>query len=193
MSFDVKGAYNGVDRSVLLRRLRERRIPEVLIRWVDSFCSSQRASIVVNRYQSEEMAIVHAGLPQGSPLSPILFLFLNANLVDVPITRRKGAIAFVDDYTRWTVGSSAEANTTILQRKAIPRALEWAAQSGAAFEAEKTSFIHFTRNQRQRQLPAVPLHVDRATVAPASEVKILGVIFDQDLRFKSHIGKAANK
>ena len=193
VSFDVKGAYNGVDRTVLLWRLRERRIPEVLIRWVDSFCSSRRASIVVNMYQSEEMAIAHAGLPQGSPLSPILFLFLNANLVDVSITRRKGAIAFVDDYTRWTVGSSAEANTTVLQRKVIPRALEWAAQSGAAFEAEKTSFIHFTRNRRQRQLPAVPLHVNGATVAPAPEVKILGVIIDQGLRFKSHIGKAANK
>jgi hypothetical protein len=176
VSFDVKGAYNGVDRSVLLRRLRERRIPEVLVRWVDSFCSSRRASIVVNAYQSEEMAIEHAGLPQGSPLSPILFLFLNANLVDVAITRRKGAIAFVDDYTGWTVGSSAEANTTVLQRKVIPRALEWAAQSGAAFEAEKTSLIHFTRNPRHCQLPAVPLLVNGATVAPAPEVKILGVI-----------------
>ncbi|KAJ5117672.1 hypothetical protein N7448_011304 [Penicillium atrosanguineum] len=193
VSFDVTGAYNGVDRTVLLRRLRERRIPDVLVRWVDSFCSSRRASIVVNMYQSEEMAIEHAGLPQGSPLSPILFLFLNANLMDVPITRRKGAIAFVDDYTRWTVGPSAEANTSVLQRKVVPRALEWAAQSGAAFEAEKTSFIHFTRNQRHRQLPAAPLLVKGATVTPAPELKILGVILDQDLRFKSHIGMAANK
>ena len=193
VSFDVKGAYNGVDPGVLLRRLRERRIPEILIRWIDSFCSRRRATIAVNAYQSEEMAIHHAGLPQGSPLSPILFLFLNANLVDVPISRTKGAIAFVDDYTRWTVGSSAEANTATLQRRVIPRALEWAAKSGAAFEAEKTTFIHFTRNQRQRQLPAVPLYVDGAIVAPAPEVKILGVILDQKLRFKSHVGKAASK
>jgi hypothetical protein len=158
VSFDVKGAYNGVDRNVLLRRLRERRIPEVLVRWIDSFCSGRRASIVVNSYESEEMGIDHAGLPQGSPLSPILFLFFNASLVDTPITKRKGAIAFVDDYTRWTVGLSAEANTAVLQRKVIPPALDWAARSGAAFEAQKTSFIHFTRNPRQRQLPAVPLH-----------------------------------
>ena len=193
VSFDVKGAYNGVDGRVLLRRLRERRIPDVLVRWIDSFCFARRASIVVNMHQSEEVDIRHAGLPQGSPLSPILFLFLNANLVDDLITRRKGAIAFVDDYTRWTVGPSAEANTTTLQQKVIPRALEWAARSGAIFEAEKTSFIHFTRNQRLRQLPAIPLYVDGAAVTPAPEVKILGVLLDQDHRFKSHIGKAGSK
>ncbi|KAI2669422.1 hypothetical protein LCP963914a_9931 [Penicillium roqueforti] len=144
-------------------------------------------------YHSEEMAVEHAGLPQGSPLSPVLFLFMNANLVDVPITKRTGVIAFVDDYTRWTVGSSADENTAVLQQKVIPHALEWAAQSGAVFEAEKTSLIHFTRNPRHRPLPALPLHVNGAIVAPASEVKILGVILDQDLRFRSHIGKAANK
>jgi hypothetical protein len=118
---------------VLLRRLQERQIPEILVRWIDSFCSERRASIVVNAYESEEMGIDHAGLPQGSPLSPILFLFMNATLIDTPITKKRGAIAFVDDYTRWTVGSSAEANTAVLQHKVIPRALDWAAWSGAAF------------------------------------------------------------
>jgi hypothetical protein len=66
-------------------------------------------------YQSEEVDIRCAGLPQGSPLSPILFLFFNVKLVDIPIMRKEDAIAFVDDYTRWTVGLSAEANTITLQ------------------------------------------------------------------------------
>ncbi|KAJ6037972.1 hypothetical protein N7499_003337 [Penicillium canescens] len=114
------------------------------------------------------MAIKHAGVPQGSPLSSILFLFLNANPVDASITRRKGAIAFVVDYTRRTVGSSAKANTTILQQKVIPRALEWAVQASAAFEAARTLFIYFSRNQRLCQLSAVPCHMNGATVAPAS-------------------------
>jgi hypothetical protein len=139
------------------------------------------------------LEIHHVGLPQVSPLSPILFLFLNANLVDVLITKRKEAIASVHDYTRWMVGSSAEASTATLQRKVISRALQWAARSGAAFEPENTSFIYFTSKQRLRQLPAVPLYVDGATVGPAPEVKILGVILDQQLRFESHIGKAASK
>jgi hypothetical protein len=58
VSLEVKGAYNGVDPGVLLRRLRERRIPEVLIRWVDSFCSSRRALIVVNNVVGKRVAHV---------------------------------------------------------------------------------------------------------------------------------------
>ena len=38
-----------------------------------------------------------------------------------------------------------------------------------------------------------PLHMDGTAITPASEVKILGVILDQMLRFKSHVGKAASK
>jgi hypothetical protein len=36
---------------------------------------------------------------QGSPLSPILFLFFNSDLVQCTINRNGGSIAFVDDYT----------------------------------------------------------------------------------------------
>lgn len=193
VSFDVKGAYNGVSKEVLLRRLSENRLPEILVRWISSFCTERRAQIVVNKYLSEVMPIDHAGLPQGSPLSPILFLFMNANLVKVRITDKKGAIAFVDDYTHWVVGPSAEANTVRLQEKVIPRALQWAKESGALFEPEKTSFIHFTRNPRLRQQPTVPLWVEETPVLAKSAVKLLGVVLDQELRFRLHAAMAAKK
>lgn len=90
VSFDVKGAYNGVAKKVLIRRLQQRRVPAALVQWIDAFCS------------------------QGSPLSPILYLFFNADLVDVPINQQGGAMAFVDDYNRWVVGQSADANTETL-------------------------------------------------------------------------------
>jgi hypothetical protein len=193
VSFDVKGAYNGVSKEVLLRRLSENRLPECLIRWISCFCTERRARIVVNKYCSEVMPIDHAGLPQGSPLSPILFLFINARLVKVRITDKKGAIAFVDDYTHWVVGPSAEANTTRLQARIIPRALQWARESGALFEPEKTSFIHFTRNPRLRQQPAVPLWIEGSPVLAQSAVKLLGVVLDQELRFRLHGAMAAKK
>lgn len=191
LSFDVKGAYNGVARDVLVQRLRQRRVPEVLVKWVEAFCSNRSASIVVNGKTSGVMDLPQAGLPQGSPLSPILFLFFNANLVQSITNKNKGAIAFIDDYSAWVTGSSASENVVKLQRTVVARAEEWEATSGATFEAEKTMLIHFTRNEQRWS--DQPIVIKGREVHPKTEVKILGVVFDQELRFKAHAGRIAKR
>lgn len=75
VSFDDKGAYNGVCKERLLQRLSARRTPSQLIQWIEAICSIRTANIIVNGHTSEVRSLPHAGLPQGSPLSPDLFLF----------------------------------------------------------------------------------------------------------------------
>lgn len=99
VSFDVKGAYTGVCKERLLQRLTARGIPPCLVDWIDAFCSERAVTIVVNGLASGLTELEQAGLPQGSPLSPILFLFFNADLVQQQIDQNGGSIAFVDDYT----------------------------------------------------------------------------------------------
>lgn len=81
ISFDVKGAYNGVCKERLLQRMTARGMPEELCRWVEAFCSERTASLQLNGQTSTTRHVPQAGLPQGSPLSLILFLFFNADLV----------------------------------------------------------------------------------------------------------------
>ena len=125
VSFDVKGACNGVNHQVLLQRLRARQLPEMLVNWVASFCTERRATVTVNGHNSATMDLLHPGLPQGSPLSPILFLFFNADLVTNVINKHQGAMAFVDEPSAWVTGPSAAANTEKIQQRIIPRAEQW--------------------------------------------------------------------
>lgn len=191
VSFDVQGAYNGVCHNVLLQRLRSRQIPDTLVRWIGAFCSDRQASITVNEESSNRFPLPQAGLPQGSPLSPILFLFFNADLVQTPINATQGAIAFVDDYNAWVVGDTAAENTRRLQAELIPRVQQWEQESGATFEASKTCFIHFTRNTRKQA--DTPLHIKDALIAPSSTAKVLGVILDQALWFREHSSRASKR
>jgi hypothetical protein len=151
VSFDVKGAYNGVCKERLVQRLRARGILEDLLRWIEAFCSNRTATIQVNGQASEMRSLPQAGLPQGSPLSPILFLFFNADLVQQRIDCYGGAIAFVDDFTAWVTGPTAESNRHGIE-EIINKALDWEGRSGATFEAEKTAIIHFTRKAHKVRL-----------------------------------------
>ena len=108
ITFDIKGAYNGVNIQILITRLRQRGIPETLIGWIESFYTNRKAQISLPGFQSEIQTIEEAGLPQGSLLSLNLFNFYNTNLVEAPINKNGGAIGFVDDYTRWVVGETPD-------------------------------------------------------------------------------------
>jgi hypothetical protein len=43
VSFDVKGAFNGVHTSVLTQRLAERRVPKPMVEWIGDFVSNRHA------------------------------------------------------------------------------------------------------------------------------------------------------
>ncbi|EAQ91984.1 hypothetical protein CHGG_00219 [Chaetomium globosum CBS 148.51] len=190
ISFDVKGAYNGVCKERLVQRMRARGIPEELCRWTEAFCSDRTASIQVNGHAAERRDLPQAGLPQGSPLSPILFLFFNADLVQRKIDSNGGAIAFVDDFTAWVTGPTAQSTRKGIEA-IIDQALDWEKRSGATFEADKTAVIHFTRKAYKAN--SEPFTIKGQDVQPKDHVKILGVVMDAKLRYKEHIARAASK
>jgi ribonuclease HI len=190
ISFDVKGAYNGVCKERLLQRMKARGIPEDLLRWVEAFCSERTATIQINGQSSEVQNLPQAGLPQGSPLSPILFLFFNADLVQRQIDSQGGAIAFVDDFTAWVTGPTAQSNREGIEA-IIAEALDWEKRSGATFEADKTAIIHFA--PKAHKTDQEPFTIKGQTVVPRDHVKILGVLMDTRLKYKEHIARVASK
>jgi hypothetical protein len=76
-----------------------------------------------------------------------LYILYNGNLLLRKINTEEGDMGFVDDYTAWVVGNSAEENILKLQETVIPRVVDWECKSRATFEAEKTQLIHFTYNR----------------------------------------------
>jgi Reverse transcriptase (RNA-dependent DNA polymerase) len=78
---------------------------------VTDFLSDRRTEVRVNEFTLPE-ARVAVGIPQGSPISPILYLFYNADLLEncENIRLRTSAIGFVDDVNILTYGESTEQN-----------------------------------------------------------------------------------
>lgn len=191
VAFDLKGAFNGVNHATLDARLREKKIPTPARVWIQSFMQGRRSSIHFDGFSTETAPLEHAGLAQGSPLSPILFAFFNADLVDQDVNTQGGASAYIDDYFRWVVGRSAEENLHRLQQEDIPRITQWAQRTGSAFSAEKTELIHLTR--RKKELCHGSISMGGKVVAASPVAKLLGVLFDQELRWKEHVQRAVKQ
>ncbi|KAI3014160.1 hypothetical protein CBS147347_11515 [Aspergillus niger] len=191
VAFDLKGAFNGVNKTSLDIRLQAKGIPKVARRWIASFMSGRQARIGFDDYCSEVIPLGNAGLAQGSPLSPILFAFINSDLVDQPVNYHGGASAFIDDYFRWRVGRSAEENLAKLQSEDMPRIEAWARKTGSSFAAEKTELIHITRKRREQCRGQIT--INSSVITPSTTAKLLGVIFDHELRWKEHVQQAVKR
>ncbi|KAH7471445.1 hypothetical protein FOMA001_g13039 [Fusarium oxysporum f. sp. matthiolae] len=94
VTMNIQGAFDTVMRNRLVLRLREQGWPDHLARWAGSFMSDRSARV---RYQDTltSSSPLECGLPQGSPVTPILFL-----LYTEPIYRLgnpQGRFGYADD------------------------------------------------------------------------------------------------
>jgi Reverse transcriptase (RNA-dependent DNA polymerase) len=109
LSLDVSGAFDRVSHTRLIHNLRKRRIPEEITNWVLDFLQDRETEIRLGDFTLESSK-VFAGIPQGSCISPILYLFYNADLLDIceNTTLRTSATGFIDDINILTHSTSTE-------------------------------------------------------------------------------------
>ena len=77
---DVKGAFDHINRKRLLELLKELKLPGNILAWVASFLTDRQACLVVDGIEGP-LEDIQAGLPQGSPVSPILFIIYISKLL----------------------------------------------------------------------------------------------------------------
>jgi hypothetical protein len=106
---DMTGAYDRVVPVRLLHNMRERKILKWIVKWEGSFISNRTTTLCLPGYNTNAFP-THTCIPQGSPLSPILFLFSNANLVEFcnPLTLPASGTGFVNDVNALAFGKSTE-------------------------------------------------------------------------------------
>jgi hypothetical protein len=130
---DVSGAFDNVSRPRLLHNLRKCRIDERIVRLIGSFLSDRSTTLKLQEYTAPSVPI-ETGMPQGSPLSLILYLFYNADLIETCKTEHTEAVGYVDDASILAIGSSAAKNCKTL--KTIHRSTEhWARKTWITIRA----------------------------------------------------------
>ena len=183
---DVKGAFDNVSAHRLQTTMTEMGLPVPLVAWVQSFLSDRRTSLSFDG-KKEDMLPVRTGIPQGSPISPILFLIYLQPLFSYLETHHPGHFypSYIDDVGITVVGRSEAQNARTLENIATT-IMTWSDENALSFDGPKTELIHF---KHRRNAPVNPLSITIGTntIQPSSCLRWLGVWLDPRLTFRRHI------
>jgi len=158
--------------------------------FVQSFLRDRTTCLKLGEYKDQPRPQL-TGIPQGSILSPILFLLFASTLLPMLEEGHTTALGFVNDTNILTYGKTTEENCQRLEAAHTKR-LRWAAQHGAAFPPLIYQLIHFTRSRSRHNLQAT-VNIQGFQEGPVPALKLLGVWVATKLQWGPHIKKAAEK
>lgn len=187
LTLDIKGAFDTVLSGRLQRRLYEQRWPNWLIMWVKSFMSNRSIKIRLGDTVTEETKL-HCGLPQGSPVSPILFMLYTEPILRVG--KQRGNFSYADDIAILRTGHSLTECTEKITND-LERLLAWGQENALSFDPEKTELQHFTQAPRPKEYPGIS--IDGKEIEANQVTRWLGIWLDRKLSFLTHCQKWAAK
>ncbi|KAF5696619.1 hypothetical protein FGLOB1_13389 [Fusarium globosum] len=205
MGLDISGAYDNVWRQALIQTLADKGFPRWIVNMIQSFLSDRTACFNLPGIVSLPFDL-NTGVPQGSPLSPILFFFFAAPLlqraktfknypVEADGKRSKVdlfAFAFVDDIYLMAISDNYAANCKGLEML-HEGLMDTANELDLRFGAHKYSIMHFKKPQSKKShndvIPSIPGFCKK----PEPNMRILGVIVSSDLTWGDHISMVISK
>jgi hypothetical protein len=110
---DIEGAFPNAVTNCLLHTMRRRKIPTSLVDFTERALRGRRTRLSFDSYLSNWIPITN-GIGQGDPISMILYIIYNSDLVEVPKNKNKNALAFVDDTAFVAIGKDFNATHATL-------------------------------------------------------------------------------
>lgn len=152
---DVKGTFDHVSKAELFRKMLDLDIDRDLIGWTKSFLTNRKVQLVIDCHENRERK-TETGIPQGSPVSPILFLIYISQVFDVvaeacPLIT---SLSFVDDLGFIVSGTSVR-NIAQSLEKVAETAIKWGMVNAVTYDTSKTEAMLFSKSRRQQLIQQI--------------------------------------
>ena len=112
---NVEGAFPNVVTDRLIHNLGRRKIPAIYMTFIKQLLTRRRIRLKFDDFISESINILN-GIGQGDPLSMILYILYNADLLEITgDEEHEDSLGYVDDIALIVIGENVEETNRRLQ------------------------------------------------------------------------------
>src|SRR6267154_332344 len=178
---DFKRAFDLLWIDGLILKLIKLKISGNFLKWIKCFLTNRTYQVRVKNSLSSCYSTEN-GTPQGSALSPLLFLIM---INDFPkLSDFTSNAFFADDSTIWRSGKNLAHIFFHLQQD-LDIIYSWCKRWGFIINLDKTSAIVFSKTGTKIQ--NFILKIDNNIIKTVKNVTLLGVTFDSHMTLTSHV------
>ena len=169
-----------------LYKLHQAGINSNLLAVFSSFFTDRSFRNLVNSYTSE-WSFRYTGVPQGSLLSPLIFLIFTADMTTEEVEQLEATpqeSKYVDDLNFWRIAKDFYSLLIQIQI-AIINLQSWCKKWQIEINPIKTKYMVFC-NKKLLPPPSLPVVIDEVPISKVSNKSALGIMIDEDLSFTPH-------
>ena len=186
---DLPAAFDTIDHTILLRRLGNWfGVSGKALDWFKSYMTGRSRRITLGNCLSSRSDLSF-GVPQGSVLGPLLLTLYTTPLSSLVSGHAIPHHVYADDsqlYVSFSSGDSAAALNGL--QSCLASVQSWMSTNKLKLNPDKTKFLLIGNEwQRSKYLSMFPIELLGVETYPAKSARNLGVIFDKNFNFRSHI------
>ena len=190
---DLTAAFDMVHPSALLHLVYKKGVRGNLAVFIRNFLQPRTFQVRVRTFLSPPTT-KKFGIPQGSVISPTLFLIMIDEIATNINTlfRHTHHSIFADDVAIWCVHQSIDRSAQVVQM-ALNKISEWCDTWGLKISGEKSTSVVFTRSNRSMPRLHNPLTINGDIIPELSFHTFLGITLDFRLTFRIHTNRIRTK
>ena len=190
---DLKKAFDTVDHQILLKKLFCHGLRDTSLDWFQSYLGDREQCSVIDGCQSSMTREEAYGVPQGSVLGPLLFLLYINDIFDCINPSKTFCHLYADDTIIVQSANSPVSLKAGLEDQ-LASLSDWFYKSKLSVNTEKTEVIFFGRKKKIAECKVLPpVNFQNSPIEPISQVKYLGVIFDENMTWEKQANRVRSK
>ena len=189
---DLSKAFDSVSHGLLLNKLEQKGLGGGCLKWLQTYLEDRTQQVKLKNFTST-VTVAQSGVPQGSVLGPILFITLTSDLANY-LGDDCLVKAYADDTQLLVKGKDRQEVKSKLQQ-VIAKAQDWFSSNSLLINPTKTEVMMLGKKGSGDNNITIEVQEGHSTIhlRPTSQIKILGVIIDEELNWKQQVNQVKKR